>query len=81
MFLTSFGNIHAESGVSGSFILSGTGGGSNGTYYVLTSSNLLTPLVQWTYIATNQFDSQGDFIFTNTAQTNAPQLFYLLQLP
>jgi hypothetical protein len=75
----SFGNILAATG--GSFILSGTGGVSNGAYYVLISSNLLTPLTNWTYIATNQFDGQGSFIFTNTAQTNAPQLFYLLQLP
>jgi hypothetical protein len=74
-----FGNIHAATGDS--FILSGTGGVSNGTYYVLISSNLLTPLDEWTYIATNQFDGQGGFIFTNTTQTNAPQLFYLLQLP
>jgi hypothetical protein len=77
----SFGNIQAESGVSGSFILSGAGGASNGTYYVLISTNLLLPPTNWTYIATNQFDSAGGFIFTNTAQTNAPQLFYLLQLP
>jgi hypothetical protein len=75
----SFGNIIATNG--GSFILSGTGGVSNGNYYVLASSNLLAPLTNWTPIATNQFDSEGDFIFTNTAQTNAPQLFYLLQLP
>ena len=75
----SFGNILAATG--GSFILSGTGGVSNGAYYVLISSNLLTPLTNWTYLATNQFDGQGGFIFTNTAQTNAPQLFYLLQLP
>jgi hypothetical protein len=74
-----FGNIIAAGGDS--FILSGTGGVRNGTYYVLISSNLLTPLDQWTYIATNQFDGQGGFIFTNTTQTNAPQLFYLLQLP
>ncbi|MGO9586784.1 MAG: immunoglobulin domain-containing protein [Limisphaerales bacterium] len=77
----SFGNIIAGSGVSGSFILSGTGGLSDGTYYVLISSNLLTPLTDWTYIATNQFDSEGNFIFTNIAPTNAPQEFYLLQLP
>jgi hypothetical protein len=61
--------------------LSGTGGVTNGTYYVLTSSNLLLPLTNWTSIATDQFDSAGNFIFTNAAQTNAPQLFYLLQLP
>jgi hypothetical protein len=64
----------------GNFILSGNGGLSNGTYYVLTSSNLVTPLGQWTLIATNQFDSQGQFIFTNTAPTNTPQLFYILQM-
>ena len=74
----SFGNIIAAGG--GGFILSGSGGGSNGIYYVLTSSNLLLPLTNWTPIATNQFDSEGNFIFTNTAQTNAPQEFYLLQM-
>ena len=77
----SFANIVAAPGSGGGFILSGAGGVTNGTYYVLTSSNLLLPPTNWTYIATNQFDSEGDFIFTNTAQTNAPQLFYLLQLP
>jgi hypothetical protein len=77
----SFANIVAALGGGGGFILSGGGGTDNGTYYVLMSSNLLVPLSLWTPIATNQFDSQGDFIFTNTAQTNAPQLFYLLQLP
>jgi len=75
----SFGNIIATGG--GSFILSGTGGKSNGTYYVLASSNLLTPLADWTYIATDQFDGLGGFIFTNTAQTDASQEFYLLQMP
>ncbi|MGO8836867.1 MAG: beta strand repeat-containing protein [Limisphaerales bacterium] len=63
----------------GSFILSGTGGTSNGTYYVLASTNLLLPLGLWTPIGTNQFDGLGDFIFTNTAQTNIPQQFYLLK--
>jgi Immunoglobulin I-set domain/Beta-propeller repeat len=64
----------------GSFILSGVGGTNDGTYFVLTSTNLMTPLAQWTPIATNQFGSQGQFIFTNTAPTNTPQLFYLLQM-
>jgi hypothetical protein len=81
MLPPSFGNIHAESGVSGSFILSGTGGFSNGTYYVLTSSNLLVPLTNWTIITTDRFDSTGGFTFTNPAPTNTPQQFYLLQLP
>ena len=74
----SFGKIIATGG--GGFILSGTGGASNGTYYVLSSSNLLVPLANWTSIATDHFDSAGGFSFTNTAQTNAPQEFYLLQM-
>ena len=67
--------------VDGGFILSGIGGTNNGTYYVLATTNLLVPLTNWTHIATNQFDSPGGFIFTNTAQTNAPQEFYILQMP
>jgi hypothetical protein len=74
-----FGSIIAGNG--GGFILSGTGGESNGTYYVLTSSNLLAPLTNWTHIATDHFDGAGGFIFTNTVQTNAPQLFHILQMP
>ncbi|MFZ0828064.1 MAG: immunoglobulin domain-containing protein [Verrucomicrobiia bacterium] len=76
----SFTGIVAAPG-GGAFILSGFGGTNNGTYYVLMSSNLLVPVTNWTSIATNQFDSFGGFIFTNTAQTNSAQEFYLLQMP
>ena len=75
------GSIIRSGDGSGNFILSGGGGTSNGTYYVLTSSNPLAPLNLWTSIATNQFDGNGYFIFTNAAQTNAAQQFYLLQMP
>jgi len=74
-----FGSILATG--STNFILSGVGGSNSATYYVLTSSNLLVPLDLWTRIATNQFDSVGGFIFTNAAQTNAPQMFYILEQP
>jgi hypothetical protein len=74
-----FQGITAAEG--GSFVLSGGGGTSNGTYFVLTTSNLLVPRSSWTTIATNQFDPSGNFIFTNIAPTNTPQLFYLLQSP
>jgi len=47
---------------------------------VLTSPNLLVARTNWTSIATNHFDGTGHFIFTNAAQTNAAQQFYLLQL-
>jgi hypothetical protein len=63
----------------GGLALSGSGGTSNGTYYVLTSTNLTQPLAQWQFIATNQFDTNGNFNVTNLVYTNAPQRFYLLQ--
>jgi hypothetical protein len=75
-----FTGIAAANDGSGSFILSGGGGTNSAKYYVLTSSNLVTPLNLWTPIATNQFDSQGQFIFTNIPPTNTPQLFYILQM-
>ncbi len=79
--LPSFTGITAAGGGSGSFILNGVGGTNSGTYSVLTTTNLATPLGLWTPIATNQFDSQGRFIFTNIAPTNTPQEFYILQMP
>jgi autotransporter-associated beta strand protein len=72
------GNI----GVSGgNLVLVGAGGVTNGTYYVLTSTNLSAPLTNWTRLLTNQFDNSGNFNLTNVLNTNSPQSFYLLQLP
>ena len=61
--------------------MSGTGGTTNGTYYVLVSTNVALPLNQWTPVATNLFDGSGHFIFTNAVNPNSPQAFYRLQFP
>jgi len=66
---------------NGNLIFSGVGGTNNGTYFVLTSTNLATPLALWTPIVTNQFDSLGGFFFINTPPINTPQQFYILQMP
>ena len=76
-----FGNIQMVNDGSGSFALSGTGGVTNGIYYVLASTNLALPLDQWTPVTTNSFDGSGNFIFTNTPGAGSPQMFYRLQLP
>jgi hypothetical protein len=77
-----FGNIRVvNGGGGGSFVMSGTGGVTNGTYYVLTSTNVVLPLSQWTPVVTNPFDGNGNFTFTNTPAANSPQMFYRLQLP
>jgi hypothetical protein len=62
-------------------VLQGTAGVAGGNYYLLSSTNLLAPLTNWTPLLTNQFDSQGNFDFTNLLDPNAPQNFYQLQVP
>jgi autotransporter-associated beta strand protein len=67
--------------VGGNLALSGMGGVTNGTYYVITSTNVATPLTNWTRLLTNQFGDNGNFNLTNALNTNSAQSFYLLQLP
>jgi autotransporter-associated beta strand protein len=65
----------------GTLLLNAIGGSFNGSVYILTSTNLSFPLLQWTRLATNQFDGSGNLSFTNSTDPNTPQAFYLLQLP
>ena len=65
----------------GNLIFSGTGGTTNGTFYVLTSTNVATPLANWTPLSTNAFDSSGNFSVTNTINPGNPRQFYLLKTP
>ena len=62
-------------------VMSGSGGVTSGTFYVLASTNLSLPLNQWTPIATNQFSDTGHFVFTNSLGSDPPQMFYSLELP
>jgi autotransporter-associated beta strand protein len=72
----SFGNI-SLSGTN--LIFSGSNGTPLGNYFVLAATNLLTPLTNWTRVATNQFDANGGFNFTNGIGAGTPQNFYRLQ--
>ena len=66
---------------NGKFILSGNGGVTNGTYYILTSTNPSAPLSNWMRLQTNQFDNNGNFNSTNPINEGAAQSYYILQLP
>lgn len=66
---------------NGKLLFSGTGGTANGTYYVLTATNLATPLMNWTPVQTNTFDATGAFSVTNALNPATPQLFYRIQQP
>jgi hypothetical protein len=72
-----FGRINLN---GGNLVFNGTGGAPNATFYLLGTTNLDTPLTNWTRWLTNQFDNSGNFNVTNVLDTNAPQDFYLLQL-
>lgn len=60
-------------------VFSGSNGAPSGIYYVLAATNLMAPLTSWLPIATNQFDANGAFSFTNTIGIGTPQNFYRLQ--
>jgi hypothetical protein len=65
---------------NGQFILSGANGVAGNTYYVLASTNLASAPGNWNVAATNTFNGDGSFAFTNTVTPGAPQMFYRLQL-
>ncbi len=64
-----------------SLVTAGADGVPNEPYTVLSSTNIALPLTNWTPILTNQFDSAGNFSFTNGISPAVPQRFYRLRLP
>jgi len=63
-------------------ILSGTNGTSSGSqFYTLAATNLMTPLTNWSVIATNTFSAGGVFMVTNPVNAQLPQWFLILRLP
>jgi autotransporter-associated beta strand protein len=60
---------------------SGSGGQAGGTYYVLASTNVELPTINWTRIATNNFDGSGNFNFNDTLNPAAARQFYLISTP
>ena len=73
----SFGGIGVA---NGNLTISGSGGVTNGTYYVLATTNVALPIDQWMPVATNSFDANGNFSFTASMNPDEPELFYSLQL-
>jgi hypothetical protein len=62
-------------------VFSGSNGVASGQYYVLASTNVALPLVDWSRIATNTFDANGHFTFSDSLIPPLPRRFYRLQLP
>jgi len=62
-------------------IFTGTNGVPGWTYRVLVSTNLAVPVSQWLTIATNTFDANANFDFTDSIAPSSLQQFYLLETP
>jgi hypothetical protein len=60
-------------------IFSGSGGIALGTYYIIAATNLTTTLTNWRTIATNEYDSSGNFSVTNTLVPGVAQSFYRIK--
>jgi polygalacturonase len=66
---------------NGGFSFDVTNGPPGNSVYLLAATSLAQPPAQWTPVATNQFDGNGQSIFTNAFGPTYPQTFYLLELP
>lgn len=75
---TTKANILSVRLVGGNIVLHGTNnnGGQNFHYAVLTSTNVSSPLSNWTALTTNSFNQDGTFDYTNGINPAARQLFY-----
>ena len=65
--------------VSNGLIFRGGGGTAWGTYVVLQSTNPTIPFSNWTPIATNIFDGEGGFVFTNVPVAGSPGDFFIFK--
>ena len=64
---------------AGNLIFGGTNGTPGGSYLVLTSTNLCTPIVKWISLATNNYDTNRIFFVTNQIMPGTSQRFFCIQ--
>jgi pectate lyase len=62
------------------FTISGHNGPTNGQYDVQASMTMETPASEWPVIATDSFDSNGQFTFIDPDATDATQKFYRVRV-
>jgi hypothetical protein len=76
--ITSFSLVSNGAGGK-NVVINGIQGDAGATYYLLTSTNVATPLPQWQVVATNVAGSSTfTFIGTNAVSSNDMQQFYIL---
>lgn len=66
---------------NGNLILEGTGGVPNGSYSIVTSTNVAAPVSTWTTNTVGTFDGTGSFSNGIPVNANEPTRFFLLRTP
>ncbi len=65
--------------VGANLIFTGTNGTPGNTYYIVSSTNVVSPLNQWQPIASNVFDANGNFNLTNPSVSKLHQQFFRIR--
>jgi fibronectin-binding autotransporter adhesin len=65
----------------GNLLISGGGGVTNGTYQLLTSTNVTLPVASWTVLGNGQFDGNGDFATQVAIDPGTPQRYFRVRMP
>jgi len=63
-----------------SVFISGTGGPSNQSFYLLSSTNIQPPAI-WSSTSTGLFDATATFSITNSIEPSSSQGFFRIQVP
>lgn len=66
---------------AGQLTLHGAGGTPGWEFHVLAATNAAAPLVEWTAIATNQFDPLGQFSVLLPLTNDPPHRFFRVRVP
>ena len=65
--------------VGGSLVFNGTNGLAYGAYTILSSTNIATPLTNWTQVGSGYFDANGNCSATNAINSSETMRYYLLR--
>ena len=58
------------------FVLTVTGGIANGSFRVLTHTNVEEPVINWLTLSTNTYDGSGNLTVTNLLNPLEPKRFF-----
>jgi hypothetical protein len=65
----------------GNLTIAGDGGVTNGTYWLVSSTNVAAAIATWLPVSTNSFDGNGNFSVTTPIAPGTPARFFRVRLP